>query len=33
MPAKVFQQLIKHPLTDAGLKAFLEDWAKANPKL
>jgi len=33
MPAKVFQQLIKHPLTDAGLKAFLEDWAKANPKV
>jgi transaldolase len=33
MPARVFQQLIKHPLTDAGLKAFLEDWAKANPKV
>jgi len=32
MPAKVFQQLIKHPLTDAGLKAFLEDWAKVSPK-
>jgi|UniRef100_A0A7C3DDS3 transaldolase len=33
MPAKVFQQLIKHPLTDLGLKAFLEDWAKASTKV
>lgn len=33
MPAKVFQQLIKHPLTDLGLKAFLEDWAKASSKV
>lgn len=30
MPAKVFAQLVKHPLTDAGLKAFLEDWAKTT---
>ncbi len=30
MPAKVFQQLVKHPLTDAGLKTFLEDWARAS---
>ena len=33
MPAKVFQQLIKHPLTDAGLKAFLDDWAKVTAKI
>ncbi|WP_027883607.1 fructose-6-phosphate aldolase [Meiothermus rufus] len=32
MPAKVFQQLIKHPLTDLGLKAFLEDWARAGTR-
>ena len=26
MPHKVFKQLINHPLTEAGLKAFLDDW-------
>lgn len=26
MPYKVFKQLVRHPLTDAGLKAFLDDW-------
>lgn len=26
MPYKVFKQLVNHPLTDLGLKAFLEDW-------
>ncbi len=26
MPAKVFRQMVKHPLTDAGLEAFLADW-------
>lgn len=26
MPFKVFKQLVSHPLTDAGLKAFLADW-------
>lgn len=26
MPYKVFKQLVLHPLTDAGLKAFLDDW-------
>ncbi len=30
-PLKVIKQLIKHPLTDAGLKQFLED-AKKTPK-
>jgi transaldolase len=29
MPFKVFEQLVKHPLTDIGLKRFLEDWKKA----
>ena len=28
MPYKVFQQLVKHPLTDIGLKNFLADWEK-----
>ena len=26
IPPKVFDQMIKHPLTDAGLEAFLADW-------
>ncbi|RDI94930.1 fructose-6-phosphate aldolase [Meiothermus sp. QL-1] len=30
MPPKVFRQLIQHPLTDAGLEAFLKDWARAG---
>ena len=33
MPFAVFQMLIKHPLTDIGLKRFLEDWQKAGLKL
>ena len=28
MPYSVFQQLVKHPLTDLGLKKFLSDWEK-----
>jgi transaldolase len=28
MPAKVFDQLMKHPLTDKGVEQFLKDWAK-----
>lgn len=28
MPLKTMQQLAKHPLTDIGLKTFLDDWAK-----
>lgn len=27
MPAKIFRQLMKHPLTDKGLENFLKDWA------
>ncbi len=33
MPAKVFEQLFKHPLTDRGLEAFLKDWEKARETL
>lgn len=28
MPYSIFQQLVKHPLTDMGLKKFLSDWEK-----
>jgi len=28
MPAKVFDQLLKHPLTDKGVEQFLRDWEK-----
>ncbi len=28
IPFKVLQQLFKHPLTDNGIKTFLDDWAK-----
>jgi transaldolase len=28
IPFKVIQQLVKHPLTDKGLDAFLSDWKK-----
>jgi len=33
MPPKVLHQLIKHPLTDAGLSAFLADWKKLGKTL
>jgi transaldolase len=29
-PWKVLQQLLHHPLTESGLKKFLEDWEKAK---
>jgi transaldolase len=29
MPFAVLEQLMKHPLTDAGLRKFLDDWARA----
>lgn len=32
MPYAVFQQLVKHPLTDLGLKKFLADWEAMNKK-
>lgn len=30
VPPKVLYSLLQHPLTDAGIKRFLEDWQKAN---
>lgn len=30
IPFKVIQQLVKHPLTDNGLNAFLADWKKSG---
>jgi transaldolase len=32
MPFSVFQQLIKHPLTDLGMKKFLADWNAQSQK-
>ena len=28
VPFKVLKQMIKHPLTDAGIEKFMQDWAK-----
>lgn len=33
MPPKVLHQLLKHPLTDAGLAAFLADWKKLGKEI
>jgi len=30
MPYEILEKLIKHPLTDAGLKKFTDDWAKVK---
>jgi transaldolase len=30
MPADVMEKMIQHPLTDLGLKKFLDDWKKAR---
>ena len=30
MPYKVIEQLTKHPLTESGLKTFLQDWENAK---
>lgn len=32
MPFKVLQQMVNHPLTDMGIKKFLEDWNRAKNK-
>jgi transaldolase len=32
MPFAIFQQMLKHPLTDMGLKKFLADWDAQNKK-
>ncbi len=33
MPPDVLDKMVKHPLTDIGLKRFLDDWARAGLKL
>ena len=33
IPFKVIEQMIRHPLTDAGVKSFLEDWQKLGAKI
>ena len=33
MPFKVYEQLFKHPLTDKGIKQFLDDWDKLQKGL
>ena len=33
MPFKLLEQIIHHPLTDIGLKKFLEDWEKIPREL
>ena len=33
MPPDVLDKMVRHPLTDTGLKRFLDDWAKAGLKL
>jgi len=32
IPFKVIMQMVKHPLTDAGIKKFLEDWETVKNK-
>lgn len=32
MPAKLFEQLARHPLTDSGLEQFLADWEKVKSR-
>ena len=33
IPPATIKQLVKHPLTDSGLKTFLEDWNKTGQKI
>ena len=33
LPPQVFKDLVKHPLTDRGLEAFLADWAKTGQSI
>ena len=33
LPPGVFRELIRHPLTDRGLDAFLADWAKTGQSI
>lgn len=33
VPFKVIMQMVKHPLTDVGVKRFLEDWKKLGAEI
>jgi transaldolase len=33
MPFAVLEQLIRHPLTDIGLRKFIEDWQKSGARI
>ena len=33
IPPATLRQLVKHPLTDKGLDAFLADWEKTGQKI
>lgn len=33
MPPSVLRAMVRHPLTDKGLEAFLADWAKTGQKI
>jgi transaldolase len=33
VPPAILRQLVKHPLTDKGLDAFLADWKKTGQKI
>jgi transaldolase len=33
LPFKVMQQMVRHPLTDKGIKTFREDWEKARKEV
>ncbi|MGE5673542.1 MAG: fructose-6-phosphate aldolase [Mycobacterium leprae] len=33
LPYKVMKQMLKHPLTDAGIERFLKDWEAAKGKV
>ena len=33
LPPKLINELYNHPLTDKGLKAFLEDWEKTGQSI
>ncbi len=33
IPPATFRQLFKHPLTENGLQAFLDDWASTGQSI
>ena len=33
VPYKVLEAMLRHPLTDIGIKRFLDDWAKVKEAL